>query len=53
MGFRNITMRQLFDKFEKIEEFCFKYTCIEGCSNCTPGIQTTKFLSPVIYYDNN
>ena len=26
---------QLFEKFEKLEEFCFKYACIDGCSNNT------------------
>ena len=44
------TIKQLFDKFQKIEEISFQYTCIEGFSNCTQGTQSTKFLSPLIYY---
>ena len=42
------TINQLFDKFENIESFCFKYSCIEGCSNCIPSKESIKYLSPVI-----
>ena len=31
------TIKQLFEKFKNVDIFCFKYTCLEGCSNCIPG----------------
>ena len=47
------TIRQLLDKFEKNDIFCFKYNCIEGCTNCIPPIQSEKYLPPVLCFDNN
>ena len=47
------TIRQLLDKFEKNDLFCFKYSCIEGCTNCIPPIQSEKYLPPIFCFDNN
>ena len=47
------TIRQLFDKFEKNDLFCFKYNCIEGCTNCMSPLQSEKYLSPLFCFDNS
>ena len=47
------TIRQLLDKFEKNDLFCFKYNCIEGCTKCIPSIQSEKYLPQVLCFDNN
>ena len=48
-----IQLDQLLDKFEKNDLFCFKYNCIEGCTNCIPLIQSEKYLPPIFCFDNN
>ena len=47
------TVRQLLDKFEKNDNFCFKYSCIEGCTNCLQPNHSEKYLSPIFVFDNN
>ena len=47
------TIRQLFNNFDGNEQFCFKYTCLEGCTNCMSPKETLKYLPVVISFDNN
>lgn len=45
------TINQLFELFNKIDIFCFKYISKEGCNKCLFSENKVNYLNPKINYD--
>lgn len=48
-----IVLFKYFLNLKKISIFCFKYNYLEWCTDCSPPIQKTSFLNPIINFDIN